>query len=72
MGAETRDLHEMNAGLMPALWRTDPDRDLRGGATLTCDHPYGLWSLEQTLAKRRIFSCAKVTLRLCWRQRSAA
>jgi biphenyl 2,3-dioxygenase ferredoxin subunit len=30
------------------------------GATLTCENAYGLWSLEQTLAKRRIFSCAKV------------
>jgi len=30
------------------------------GATLTCDDAYGLWSLEQTLAKRRIFSCAKI------------
>jgi nitrite reductase/ring-hydroxylating ferredoxin subunit len=29
-------------------------------ATLTCDDAYGLWSLEQTLAKRGIFSCAKV------------
>jgi nitrite reductase/ring-hydroxylating ferredoxin subunit len=29
-------------------------------ATLTCDDAYGLWSLEQTPAKRRIFSCAKV------------
>jgi len=29
-------------------------------ATLTCDHAYGLWSLEQTLAKRRIFNSAKV------------
>jgi nitrite reductase/ring-hydroxylating ferredoxin subunit len=29
-------------------------------ATLTCDHACGLWSLEQTLAKRRIFSSAKV------------
>jgi hypothetical protein len=72
MGPKTPDQHEVNAGLMPALWRTDPDRDLRGGATLTCDHAYGLWSFEQTLAKRRIFSCAEVTLWLCWRQRSAA
>jgi hypothetical protein len=29
-------------------------------ATLTCDYACGLWSLEQTLAKRRIFSSAKV------------
>jgi nitrite reductase/ring-hydroxylating ferredoxin subunit len=32
----------------------------RGRRTLTCDHACGLWNLEQTLAKRRIFSFAKV------------